>query len=234
MLKYRSAQKELLDGDAIPVADLYQNLKELDTINTLLGGYTISLSALNKVLQKNKKYVLVDIGCGGGDTLKHIYTWNKKANKALTLIGIDIKPVCIEYAQANTSGLPIRYICDDYRHLYNHEEQIDIIHACLFCHHLSEEQLIALIQFSLKHQAVLLINDLERNSLAYHSIKYLTRFFSNSYLVKNDAPLSVARGFKKHEWIELLKKAGAVNYSVKNKWAFRHQVIVYANNHEQL
>jgi hypothetical protein len=55
----------------------------------------------------------------------------------------------------------------------------------------------------------------------------LTRLFSKSYLVKNDAPLSVLRGFTKKEWLKYLKKAGATHYAVKWKWAFRHQIIVY-------
>ena len=54
MLKYRSQQKELLDAENIPTADLFQNLKELDTINTLLGGYDITFSALKKIIQHIK------------------------------------------------------------------------------------------------------------------------------------------------------------------------------------
>jgi len=229
MLDVRSHKDELLDADDIPAADLFQNLKELDTINTLLGGYKISLSALHTVIQNDKPYTLVDIGCGGGDTLKYIFNWNKGAKKNLSLIGIDIKPVCIEYAKTNTAKLPIRYICDDYRCLYEHESSVDIIHASLFCHHLTEEQLVELVTFALKHKAILIVNDLERNPIAYYSIKWLTRLFSKSYLVKNDAPLSVARGFKKREWAAILSKAGATNFTIKNKWAFRHQVIVYGN-----
>ena len=129
MLDVRSHKDELLDADNIPAADLYQNLKELDTINTLLGGYKVSLSALHTVIQNDKPYTLVDIGCGGGDTLKYIFNWNKGAKKNLSLIGIDIKPVCIEYAKTNTAALSIKYICDDYRCLYEHESNVDIIHA---------------------------------------------------------------------------------------------------------
>ena len=89
-----------------------------------------------------------------------------------------------------------------------------------------------LVRFALKHKAILIVNDLERNPIAYYSIKWLTRLFSKSYLVKNDAPLSVARGFKKREWAAILSKGGATNFTIKNKWAFRHQVIVYGNKSE--
>jgi hypothetical protein len=124
---------------------------------------------------------------------------------------------------------PVTLICDDYRNVFDHLAHADIIHACLFCHHLTEQQMIDLVVFALNHKAILVVNDLERNPLAYYSIKWLTRLFSKSYLVRNDAPLSVLRGFKKTEWLDILQKAGAQKYSVRNKWAFRHEVIVYGN-----
>jgi len=228
MTKSRSLKKELLDGDHIPQQDLFRNLKELDIINHLLGGYTISYSALKTVLTENKEYVFVDIGCGGGDTLKRIQNWNKKSPFKIKLYGIDIKPICIEYAN-QTNDHSIQFICDDYKNTDQYLQKIDIIHACLFCHHLSESEILELIQFAQKNNAVLIINDLERNVIAYYAIKFLTAIFSKSYLVKNDAPLSVLRGFKKGEWLDMILKSGAKKYSVKNKWAFRHQVIVYGN-----
>jgi 2-polyprenyl-3-methyl-5-hydroxy-6-metoxy-1,4-benzoquinol methylase len=229
MLKYRSHQKEYLDADDIPTADLFQTLKELDRINTLLGGYDITFSALKKIIQPKKSYTLIDIGCGGGDTLKHIRQWQIRKNFNLNLIGIDLKPVCIEYAKQQNPVQDIRYICDDYRNMFLHVQDIDIVHACLFCHHLTENQLIELVEFSLKHRIILIINDLERNPIAYYAIKTLTALFSKSHLVKNDAPLSVARGFKKKEWLAIINKAGATHFTIKNKWAFRHEIIIYGD-----
>ncbi len=225
-LTHRSYQKELLDADDIPTADLFQNLKELDRINTLLGGYNITFSALKKIVKPHTAYTLIDIGCGGGDTLKHIRRWQLRKKRDLKLIGIDLKPVCIDYASRQNAGQNIELICDDYRNMFHHVPKIDIIHACLFCHHLSEAQLIELIQFATERRITLVINDLERNPIAYYAIKTLTALFSKSYLVKNDAPLSVARGFKKKEWVEIIQKAGATDFSVKNKWAFRHEIII--------
>lgn len=226
MFKTRSYTKELLDGDNIPKADLYQNLKELDTINNLLGGYKITFNALKKVLQKGKQITLVDIGSGGGDTLKQIHSWNSKQNFDLKLYGIDLKQTCIDYSNESNSS-DIKFICDDYRNILKHIPNVDVIHACLFCHHLNEQEIIVLIEFCILNKITLLINDLERNAFAYYAIKVLTRFFSKSYLVKNDAPLSVLRGFKTNEWESILKLSGAKKYSVNYKWAFRHEVIIY-------
>jgi 2-polyprenyl-3-methyl-5-hydroxy-6-metoxy-1,4-benzoquinol methylase len=227
MFRIRSTKKELLDAEVIPDADLFQNLKELHVINSLLGGYQISLNALKKIDFKNQTYTLVDIGSGGGDTLKTIYKWSQKNKTDLKLYGIDLKSTCVNYANQNEPNASLSFICDDYRNIHRHVNDVSIIHGSLFCHHLTSSQIIELIQFAIKHKAILIINDLERNRFAYYAIKYLTKFFSKSYLVKNDAPLSVLRGFKKNEWIEMIQLAGAKKYSVKNKWAFRHEVIVY-------
>ena len=69
------------------------------------------------------------------------------------------------------------------------------------------------------------INDLHRHPLAYYSIKFLTQLFSKSKLVKNDAPLSVARGFKKEDWDWLINQTGLKSISVKWKWAFRYLIV---------
>lgn len=229
MFKSRSNKKELLDSDNIPDSDLFLNLRELDVINHLLGGYKISFNALNYILNYNKKFTIVDIGCGGGDTVKRIYNWNKKKNYNLNLFGIDLKQTCVDYAEKIKSNKEITFICDDYRNIYNHIPNVDVIHACLFCHHLNNKEIIELVKFSQKNKSTLIINDLQRNFIAYYSIKYLTKLFSKSYLVKNDAPISVLRGFNRKEWECIIKESAVKNYSIKYKWAFRYQVIIYAS-----
>ena len=69
-------------------------------------------------------------------------------------------------------------------------------------------------------------NDLHRHVVAYNFIKYATKFFSRSYLVKNDAPLSVLRGFRKKEWQGIFERAGISDYAIQWKWAFRYLITV--------
>ena len=145
MFKNRSDKKELLDQENIPEIDLYLNLKELNVINNLLGGYSITFNALNKILDKNKSYTLVDIGSGGGDTLKEIHRWAAKHDYNLKLFGIDLKQSCINYSNSNQINQNLTFICDDYRNASKHILKIDIVHACLFCHHLTNENIIQLI-----------------------------------------------------------------------------------------
>ena len=71
---------------------------------------------------------------------------------------------------------------------------------------------------------MVIINDLHRNVLAYWSIKALTSVFSRSYMVRNDAAVSVKRGFKKKELKELLDRLNINGYSLNWRWAFRWQL----------
>jgi len=106
----------------------------------------------------------------------------------------------------------------------------DIIFSSLFCHHFKEEELVKQMQWMQRNSRIgFFINDLHRHLAAYYSIKWLTAAFSKSYLVKNDAPLSVLRGFTRSEWKEILAKAEISDYSIYWRWAFRWLIIINKN-----
>ena len=61
----RSYSPELLDADVIPQADLFQNLKELKIINTLLGGHRVVLNGIKHFAKSSTNLRVVEIGSGG-------------------------------------------------------------------------------------------------------------------------------------------------------------------------
>jgi 2-polyprenyl-3-methyl-5-hydroxy-6-metoxy-1,4-benzoquinol methylase len=232
----RSAQPELLDSDNIPFEDIKRNMEELNIINTWLGGHDITISGVIKLIglryahdPANEEPVhICEVGCGGGDNLQTIYYWCRKHGIKVRCTGIDIKPECIEYAkQRATEMKDAKWICADYATCDFGEDKPDIIFSSLFCHHFSNERLLHVLQWKRQQSGTgFFINDLNRHPLAYFFIRLLTRLFSKSYLVKNDAPLSVLRGFRKKEWKRLLQQAGMQNATVQWRWAFRHLVVV--------
>lgn len=227
MFKHRSRQKELLDEEDIPKELLYKNLQELELVNNWLGGIKISLDGFEDAIDKDERVVLADIGCGGGDTLKAFAKKSREEGWNAHFVGIDLKQDCIDYAERTCRDYnEIRFICDDYKKVISADKTITHIHAALFCHHLTDDEIVELLGFCKEHNKTLIINDLERHPFAYHSIKVITRLFNGSELVKNDAPLSVLRGFKKTEWKELLHRADVEHYHIEWKWAFRHLIII--------
>lgn len=225
---HRSYELELLDAPNIPKELLFKNLRELDVVNRLLGGHTITLSGIKTlVVDKTKTYRIVDIGCGGGDAMKQIAKWAKTNNFKVELIGVDMNADAIQFMKdeckefSNITGL-----VSDYRDYLKSNTDVDIVHCSLFCHHLKDDELIELFQFMNQYAKVgFIINDLQRHWFAYYSIKFLTRLLNGSALVKNDAPLSVLRGFRKDELNVLLEKSSVKNFSIHWKWAFRYLVL---------
>jgi 2-polyprenyl-3-methyl-5-hydroxy-6-metoxy-1,4-benzoquinol methylase len=225
--KKRSQQKELLDQDGIPFAEIALNMKELEWINAHLGGHSITIKGFKNLLQNKKTISVCEIGCGGGDNLNAINQFCVANNIIAQFTGIDINEDCIEYAVKNTAVKCMNFYVSDYKQFNFRDNKPDIIFSSLFCHHFSDEELIEMLHWMKDNSLCgFFINDLHRHRIAYHFIKLTTAVFSKSRLVKNDAPVSVLRGFKKTEWKDLLQKAGIINYSVKWKWAFRFLIVV--------
>jgi 2-polyprenyl-3-methyl-5-hydroxy-6-metoxy-1,4-benzoquinol methylase len=223
--KKRSVKKELLDGDNIPFAAIKRNMQELDFINRKLGGHDITLDGIVALIKDrphfNKHLHIMEIGCGGGDNLRAIKEWAIHIKLPVRLIGIDINEECIAYASSQERNADIQFVYSDYR-LTQLQTKPDIVFSSLFCHHFTDEELVEQLKWMQQHCSTgFFINDLHRHPAAYYSIKTLTTLFSKSYLVKNDAPLSVLRGFKRKDWERLFARAEIENYTCTWRWAYR-------------
>lgn len=226
--KNRSFQKELLDQKDIPFEDIFLNMKELEFINAHLGGHAITINGFKRLLAKRKSISVCEIGCGGGDNLNALNHFCLKNHIISSFTGIDINKDCIAFAKENSKIGNASFIVSDYRKVDFKNEKPDIIFSSLFCHHFSDKELIEMLKWMKRNSTIgFFMNDLHRHPIAYQFIKIATNIFSKSYLVKNDAPISVLRGFKKNEWKNIFQEAGIDNYSIKWKWAFRFLIVAF-------
>jgi 2-polyprenyl-3-methyl-5-hydroxy-6-metoxy-1,4-benzoquinol methylase len=229
-LHQRSKEIEIMDDLECSGEMLDQALRELEFINKWLGGNAVTLNAISKLLEhhtKEQTYSIADLGCGGGDMALLIKTWAEKNNYTTEITGIDANPNAIEYArrrvgQGSLAFHAMNIFSDEFKKL-----KFDIVIGTLFFHHFTKDELIGFFR-QLKEQVRVgfVINDIHRHPFALHSIGILTRLFSKSAMVRNDAPLSVRRAFLKKELTDILLQAGYTDFSIKWKWAFRWQVIV--------
>ncbi|MET6998018.1 methyltransferase domain-containing protein [Chitinophaga defluvii] len=229
-LRQRSYEKELLDDPDVPFKDIVVNMQELNKVNTLLGGHAVTRRGLSYLLEKaavNGIVTIAEIGCGGGDNLFAIQRFLQQKKIPFQLIGVDMKPACITFArQAYGATMKATWICSDYREV-QWDIPPDIVYSSLFCHHFTDEELVAQLQWLYQNSRIgFFINDLHRHPVAYQAIRLLTRCFSKSYLVKHDAPLSVKRGFVKRDWTRLLAQAQVTPAMISWQWAFRYLICV--------
>lgn len=230
----RSGDAEIMDDLEYAGEMMDRTLGELEVINRWLGGNRVTINGISKLLERvnrNNPVKVADLGCGRGDMLLLIDGWARKYNLKLELLGIDANQYVIDAARKRLNAFPhiqlqtVNILSPDFQ-----KERFDIVIGTLFYHHFTDEQLVAFFSH-LKRQAGIgfLINDIHRHSFAYYSIKLLTVLFSRSSMVKYDAPLSVLRAFSRKELSNILHSAGIENFTIKWKWAFRWQVIVFSN-----
>lgn len=227
-LEKRATEEEIMDDLEVSGPVIAQTLRELDVINRTLGGNKISLSAFRKILKKRDVHSVADLGCGGADILIAMARIAERKGQSIKFSGIDANPHIVAYAQEHTIRWPnISIHCQNIFSPDFARQPFDIVHCCLFLHHFTDEELIGLFRgFHQQTRVAVIVNDLHRHFLAYHSIRLITRFFSKSYMVKNDAALSVARGFSRRELQSILARAGISNYSLRWRWAFRWELVI--------
>ena len=227
----RSEQVELMDDLTLASDALRQNLDELEVINTRLGGYSVLTEALGRLAPPpGRPLRVVDVGSGGGDTLRYLARWARRRHLPVELLGVDANAFMVEYAAQRSAGFAeISFAQQDIFAPEFAQLRPDIITCSLFCHHFTDEQLVLMLrQWQQQARVAVVVNDLHRHPLAYHSIRWLTRLLGGSYLVQHDAPLSVLRAFTRPDWQRLLAQAGITRYELRWRWAFRWQLVLPA------
>lgn len=235
-LSTRSSVPEIMDDLQISGEVVGQTLRELEVINRLLGGNQVTvtgLSALLKNWNESRPVRITDMGCGGGDMLIRISNWARKKGIPVELTGVDANPHIVEYARTHSKGHSIKYLQEN---IFDFDAipESDIVIATLFLHHFSESELANILKEWSKRCALgIVVNDIHRHWLAFHSIALLTRWFSKSKMVINDAPLSVQRAFRRQELEEILMKASLDHYDLRWAWAFRWSLVIRTGSLDQ-
>jgi 2-polyprenyl-3-methyl-5-hydroxy-6-metoxy-1,4-benzoquinol methylase len=220
----RSAHKEIMDDMTIQDERVDEALRELTVINRWLGGNATSRKGIRALLQQKSPantVSILDVGAGGSDIAKAL----SHLNPNLKITSLDLNMRACEFtAQANPSLTVVHGSVFD---LPFHQRSFDIIHASLFLHHFTEEELLSILpSLYSKARCGIVINDLRRSVFAYIGIFLLTQLFSRSSMVKNDGPLSVRRGFTRGELVRLCSLLPASSYTIQRTWAFRWLVCI--------
>lgn len=225
----RSEAPEMMDDFAMEGEILRDALDKLASINKLLGGNSVTIDGVKKLLagtDKNQKIRIVDIGCGNGDMLRILADFASKNQLNFELIGVDANQFTINHAkQLSVNYQNISYQCDDI-----FKDQIadcDIILCTLTLHHFKDQEIIDLLaRFKKAASLGIIINDLQRSALAYYLFIGLCFVFGLNHMSKEDGLVSILRGFKKADLQLYSKQLQLKNCSIKWKWAFRYQWII--------
>ncbi|HAH55911.1 MAG TPA: methyltransferase [Flavobacterium sp.] len=229
--KYRSDEPEIMDDFAMEGEILRNALDKIAKINQLLGGNQLTLQGVQELIAKipNKTEItIVDAGCGNGDMLRNLADYGIKNNFNFRLIGIDANNFTINHAQNLSKKYSnISYRCEDIFNEVFAELKYDIVLCTLTLHHFKEDEILQLMTvFNDNSRIGIVINDLQRSTLAYRLFQALCFVFRLNAMSREDGLVSILRGFKKKELVNFSKKLKFNNYKIQWKWAFRYQWIV--------
>jgi 2-polyprenyl-3-methyl-5-hydroxy-6-metoxy-1,4-benzoquinol methylase len=219
-LCHRSDAKEYIDDPHIDAGILRQTYQEIKIINIFTLGYWPTMSAVEYFLTRcgrDRSIKILDIGCGDGEILRRIDDYGRKKNFSLELTGIDLNREAILAAGTLTSS-KIDFIHGD---IFTHGENkaYDLIINSLTMHHLADQEIIKLMRWMTKHARIgWSISDLDRRAIAYYFIKYFVRLGGFNHVICHDAPLSVARSFRRKDWTGLLTQAELNLDSARISW----------------
>ena len=143
----RSSATEMMDDFTLEGDIFRDTLDKLETINRLLGGNSVTIKGLKKLLKtqsKSKVIKILDLGCGNGDILRDVAKFGIKKNYRFKLMGIDANYAAIEYARELSKDYPelsfetIDVFSEDFK-----KQTYDVVLCTLFLHHFKNEKLIS-------------------------------------------------------------------------------------------
>jgi SAM-dependent methyltransferase len=186
----RSLEPELMDSPDVkgPVLDKFH--RDLNFVNKCLGTFP----TIERFIRNDDKPVrrIIDIGCGGGALLEYL-----QRRLGVEVIGVDKKPpekanVPIIAADAVTEPLP----------------DADVAVCSLTAHHLTLEEIIALIRNVSRSCRRFIIQDLIRHPLPMVLFTvFLCPLIGREAAV--DGRLSIRRAYTPEEFSEMVRTATA-------------------------
>jgi len=176
-LQSRLHDPEQLDNLSLSGQPLKKALLSLKWINTVLGNHYILGKQVLSYCKKNnklKKFRIVDLGCGGGDTLHYIAKKLKEEKIDAELIGIDGNPQSIEFARSNTKNInnlafeTMDILSPDFK-----LPQCDLIISSHFIYHFKDKALINFLKrLTSKNSKYVIFSELYRNKMSYYLFKF--------------------------------------------------------------
>lgn len=221
----RLYEEELLDAGVGTDEDVLDNLTDLRRINRYLGGARVIIKTLSTRIKNNVAggWSLLDVGIGSADIPLAVADEFRSRGVDLSVTGIDLSDRILRLLRdrLNINGR-MSLVRGDALSMPFADDSFDFVTASLFLHHFREDDAVRLLrEFARVAKRAVIINDLVRDLVPYYFTRLTGPFLAKSYLTRNDAPVSVLRGFTTQELKRLANKAGLTDYKVRRFFPYR-------------
>jgi SAM-dependent methyltransferase len=196
-------------------------LRDLAEVNRITRGYKPTLAFLDRITKDRttrEPLRILDVGSGGGDTLRAVAHWANERNIPVELTGIDLNPHSTRAAQEFSAKDPlaanINFLTADI-FTYAPNPEPDIVLSALFTHHLTTPEIVRFLSWSEQHARLgWYINDLHRSRRAAFWFRFLPILFGWHEFIQYDGPVSLRRAFVPEDWLRMLAQANATTATI--------------------
>ena len=142
---HRAHLSEWMD-EPCSYADFRDCLRSLAQVNAVTLAYRPTLQWL-RGFPPTLPLHIVDVGCGGGDMLRHIERWAKREMRQVRLTGVDLNPYAARAAREITpASSRIVWLTGD-AFSATLPAPADVVISSLFTHHLEEAEIVKFLRW---------------------------------------------------------------------------------------
>jgi len=223
--KQRSHRLEHIDTGNYTAEEYEDCISELRFVNRWLGdAHSLKATVLREVeTQHLASFSILDLGAGSGELLRVAATWARQTNRQFRGTGLELNERMAEsILEESTRFAEITSVRGDALNLPFDEAQFDYVICSLFTHHLLDEQVVHVLrEMSRVAKRRIFVIDLHRHPVPYFLYTTIGKLVLHNRLVRHDGALSILRGFKSDELVELAQGAGLRDVSVEHHFPSR-------------
>lgn len=225
-LSKRNTEPEIMDDFHGGFDLLRAVFEDINRVNRILGGNQITVNAVSKLIRENpqKKYIIVDMGCGDGSMLREVARYCRKNGIEIELIGIDLNQQALDLAKETSTEYPEISFQHANILAFNTDTLVcDILINTLTLHHFTDAQLTVFLNKFIELVKIgVVINDLQRSRMAYYLFQLFSVIFIKTKVAKIDGLISISKGFVKSDLLSYAMGLPSVTHHIQWKWAFRY------------
>jgi len=233
MFETRAAGEELIDRPDAETGLILKSHRFMRLVNRFLGGTSAVRDFVRYAAARhepNTSLRILDIGSGSGDIPLALLAWADKHNLDLSFTCLDREPRAMEYSRERIRQMEngrLRQVQADILE-YAPEEAFDYAIGSLFFHHLTDTEILQLIQrLRMYAKKGVFINDLHRGRLNYLGCLLISPLLGREVL--HDALLSIRKGFRSKDLQALLEQVEDAAVTIERRFFGRITALIEWN-----
>jgi hypothetical protein len=217
----RAQQSEILDEPDCDALSAEKSYRFMRYVNRYYGGVGTVCKFITRYVPAGRKIKILDLGSGMCDIpLAVLSRFGRQSPWNLDFTCLEINPVAIKMAHEAIGDIPSVRIISENIFSHNPQTHYDYAIGSMFFHHLSDSQIIELLNKLRSFvKKGILINDLRRSPINYAACWLAVRCSHRA--VRHDALLSIRKGFTAAQLRQLLSNLDNAQVHIEPNWFFR-------------